>query len=89
MKCNLCSFDTTECKNYFDYKQLFAFDNKELKNTQIELFCSEFNGIQSQEINFNKSILDSLEENGYCGNVSFQAVVQRVYRKEFETNQLK
>jgi viroplasmin and RNaseH domain-containing protein len=93
LKCNMCSLNQGEdCESYFDYRKLFSFqsvNSNDVKNTQIELYCSQFNIIQSQDINFSKSILDSLEENGYFGNISFQAVIQRVYKKELKSNLLK
>ena len=84
--------NNTECKIYFDYKKLFKTTKCKsasvVTNTQIEIY-SQFNIIQSQEINFNNSILDSLEENGYFGNISFQAVVQRIFKIEFKNNLFK
>ena len=93
LKCKMCSVNIkNDCASYFDYRKLFNFrtvTNSEIKNTQMELYCSQFNIIQSQDINFSKSILDSLEENGYFGSISFQAVVQRIYKKESKANLLK
>jgi hypothetical protein len=88
LKCKQCGVD--ECESFFDYKKLFRQQQQtaDISNTQIELF-SQFNIIQSQEINFNNSILDSLEETGYFGNVSFQAVVQRLFKMKIKSNMLR
>lgn len=95
LKCSNClnKMEMTNCNEiYFDYKNLFNFNksNQVLSvisssNNRIELY-SELNLVQSQEINFNYSIFDALEECGFLGSISFQAVIQRFFKLRIQSS---
>ena len=77
-----------ECENHFDYlkfRNLIIMSDPHRVNNE-PIYCET----QTQNnLNFDFSILDSLEKVGYFGQISFEAVVQRVYKMKINANIIK